>query len=55
MNFQEFKKKALKNEEFRKEYERFDLWFEIQQLPLKFRLWRAGVKCWIDGLLNVQK
>ncbi len=41
MNLQEYKKKAFQNEEFKKEYERFDLWFEIKELLLRFRLWKA--------------
>lgn len=42
MNLQEFKKEMFKNPEFKKEYERFDLWFEIQQwwFELKIRLKR---------------
>ena len=35
----EHKKKLLKNPEFRKEYKRFDLLFEIEQFILKARCW----------------
>jgi hypothetical protein len=44
MNFQEFKKRALQDESFRKEYYRFDLLFELKELPLKWRLFKARVK-----------
>lgn len=39
MNLQDYKKKALENPEFRKEYERFDILFELQELWLRIRLW----------------
>lgn len=38
MNLKEFKKELMKNPEFKKEYERFDLWFEIQQLWLELKI-----------------
>ena len=39
MKLQEHKQKLLKNPKFKKEYEKFDLWFELQQLWLEFRCW----------------
>lgn len=35
----EHKKKLLKNPEFKKEYEGFNLFFEIEQLILEARSW----------------
>jgi glutaredoxin-related protein len=37
MNLKDFKKELLKNPEVKKEFERFDLWFELQQLWLEFK------------------
>ncbi len=39
MNLQDYKKKALQNPEFKKEYERFDLFFDLGELWLRFKLW----------------
>jgi len=47
MNFKEHKKKLLEDPEFRKEYERFDLWFEIEQKILE---WRSIIKKIISKL-----
>ena len=38
MNFKEYKKKALQNKAFRKEYEKYDLAFEIGQMVLEARI-----------------
>jgi transcriptional regulator with XRE-family HTH domain len=38
MKLQEYKKDALKNKAFRKEYERYDLAFEIGQMVIKARI-----------------
>jgi hypothetical protein len=35
MKHEEFKQRLMQNPEFKKEWERFDLWFEIQQLWLE--------------------
>jgi hypothetical protein len=39
MNLKEYKVKAMKSEEFRKEYERFDLFFEVGELFMRFKAW----------------
>lgn len=40
MNLNEYKEKAFRdNPNFKKEYEKFDLLFEIQELFIKIRLW----------------
>jgi len=37
--YKEHLAKLLKNPKFKKEYERFDLWFEIQKLIVTARCW----------------
>jgi len=39
MNLKEYKKKALQNPSFKKEYERFDLCFELQEVWIRIRIW----------------
>lgn len=38
MTFKEYKKRALNNPAFRKEFERYDLFFEIAQMILEARI-----------------
>lgn len=39
MKLKDHLNKALQDPAFRKEYERFDLFFELGQLWLQFKLW----------------
>jgi len=43
MKLEEVKKRLLKNPNFRKEYERFDLIFELQQLWTRFKIWVRSI------------
>ena len=38
MKLNEFKEKLLQNPEFKKEFERFDLWFELEELWIEVRI-----------------
>ena len=44
MKLQQFKTKRMKDPEFKKEYERFDLWFEIKQKWIELRCWLKSKK-----------
>lgn len=45
MNLTELKEELMKNPDFKREYERFDLWFEVQQFWL---LVRSKIKGWFS-------
>ena len=47
MDLKEFKQELFKNPEFKKEYERFDLWFEIQMKWLELKI---IIKSWFSIL-----
>ncbi len=57
MTLKEFKKEMMKNPEFKREYERFDLVFEVQQflfearIHLMFRLATLRDKRWMPGFM----
>lgn len=44
MKLQEFKEELLKKSSFKKEYERFDLWFEIGMKWVEFKMWLSVLK-----------
>ncbi len=45
MDLQQHKAKMMKDPQFKKEWERFDLWLELEHLWLEIR-------CWFNKLLN---
>ncbi len=43
MTPEQLKKELLKDPEFKKEYKRFDLWFEIQELWIKIKMFIKNI------------
>lgn len=39
MNIQEARKQLMKNPKFKKEYEKFDLMWELEKLWINFKIW----------------
>ena len=55
MNLKEYKKLALQNEAFRKEYERYDLAFEIGQMVIEARIVKGITQAELAKLIKTQQ
>jgi len=55
MNLKDFKAKALQNQKIRKEFERYDLAFEIGQMVLEARLFKGVTQQKLAGKLGTQQ
>lgn len=55
MKLQDYKKKALENPSFKKEYERYDLAFEIGQMVLEARLFKGVTQQKLAEKLGTQQ
>ena len=42
MKIQNARKRLLKNPEFKKEYKKFDLLWELEKLSIRFKIWGAN-------------